>query len=82
MCSSDLPGALSEKTATIFRWTENGSIGHSEEPKTTSNLSLAFEEGRPHLAAFSGNGGVFALYHEKRQVVRLLDSFTEAAQIG
>ena len=76
------PGAVSEKTATIFRRTENGSIGHSEKPKTPSNLSLAFEEDRPHLAAFSRNGGVFALHHEKRQVVRLLDSFTETAQIG
>src|SRR6266705_2117301 len=76
------PGAVSEKTATVFRRTENGSIGHSDEPKTPSNLSLAFEEDHPHLAAFSGNGGVFALHHEKRQVVRLLDSFTEAAQIG
>jgi len=76
------PGAVSEKTATIFRRTENGSIGHSEKPKTPSNLSPAFEEDRPHLAAFSRNGGVFALHHEKRQVVRLLDSFTEAAQIG
>src|SRR2546425_2523904 len=76
------PGAVSEKTATTLRRTENGSIGHSEEPKTTSNLSLGFEEDRPHLAAFSGDGGVFSLHHEERQVVRLLDSFTEAAQIG
>src|SRR6266568_3137099 len=76
------PGAVSEKTATVFRRTEKSSIRHLDEPKTPSNLSLAFEEGRPHLAAFSGNGGVFAPHHEKRQVVRLLDSFTEAAQIG
>src|SRR6266567_4432577 len=76
------PGAVSEKTATIFRRTEKSSIRHLDEPKTPSNLSLGFEEDRPHLAAFSGNGGVFALHHEKRQVVRLLDSFTEAAQIG
>src|SRR3989454_11594789 len=34
------PGAVSEKSATTLRRTENGSIGHSEEPKTTSNLSL------------------------------------------
>src|SRR5713226_8550356 len=41
---AERPGAVSEKTATTLRRTENGSIGHSEKPKTASNLSLAFEE--------------------------------------